>query len=105
MMSTNKTLPIQLPHLILHVEGLKSILQKKTIHFHHKINKKLVYNTDDELQADQKYYPINMDNTIMCMAMFSPIGSQNEAQQGDMNTWLSQRITLSCQQRFTYTDA
>ena len=96
------TAPSTTPYVT--VGGGKKHPSERTIHFNHKINKKLQYATENELPPDVKRFPLNNDNTIMCMVTISPVGGTTNVQDFAMNAFIANSIKLDVQSTFTYQD-
>lgn len=84
--------------------GGKKYPCEKTIHFSHKLNKKLQYAIENELPPDVRRFPLNNNNTIMCMVTISPIGGTSNVQDFGMNSFISSAIKLDVQSTFSYSD-
>ncbi len=84
--------------------GGKKFPSEKTIHFSHKIQKKLQYAIENELPSDVKRFPLNYNNTIMCMVCISPVGSISNVQDTGMNAFISSKIVLDVNSTYTYND-
>lgn len=84
--------------------GGKKYPSEKTIHFNHKIQKKLQYAIENELPPDVRSFPLNYNNTIMCMVCVSPVGGTTDVQDTGMNQFIANAVKLDVQSTFTYND-